>query len=599
MLSRLRPSTRRRFNLNDEDRQTFLVNLGFVAVIAALVVVLVGAIAWTYYVDNLRPVAVVAGTEIQPGLVADRQELVRLRIDREQRRLRQAVVDGELSETAAAQRVQELQSQLDELEASAEESVIDLIYQERLAAERGISVTPADVDARLAEELAGVERRRVQMIIVEPDAADPDAPTYGEREEARLRAEEALRELEAGRSFAEVAQEYSTDQGIAPGGELGLISSANPIDATFRDELFELEQGGTTAVIRGLDGAYRIGRVTEILAGGQEQGFQDDILEQMSMERYRQFLAWEVTSDRLREEVANELLGGTTEQLRLSHIRIDTVADAEDEEDTGEVHYSEILVAPNDDPDGAPDLAEDDPAWDAARQEAEAIATELEAIADIGQRLDRFKALAREKSDSAISAEDGGDAGFATRDLLPEEVATALFDDDPETDALIGPVRDENGYYVLWFHERRDPASKRLADLKAALQQPDPSWVELVAEYSDDDQSRGEDGDIGWWTRTMLDQVDADLADKLYVLDQGAISPPIELGNATHVFMVEQKTQRDFDADQVWFLRNDAFEMWYSDKKDQAEEDGVIVRVGEEEDPGTDDFGDEDFVEEP
>jgi parvulin-like peptidyl-prolyl isomerase len=595
MLSRLRPSTRRRFSLADEDRRTFLVNLAFAGVIVGLVVLLVGVAAWTYYVQNLRPVASVAGVEIPPGMVTDRFELAELRITREEARLRQAVTDNEIDPTTAQQRSQQLQAELDELQASAEESLIDLLFQEHLARDRGITVTPADIDARLAEELAGVERRRVQMIIVEPDAADPDAPTYGEREAARLRAEEALRELNSGASFAEVAREYSTDQVTAPDGELGVISSSNPLDDTFRGDLFDLEQGETTDVIRGADGAYRIGRVTEIMPGGEERRFLDDVLERMSMERYRQFLAWEISADRLRDNLAEELLGGAVEQLRLSHIRIDTTAEASDEEDEGEVHYSEILVAPNDEPDDAPELPEDDPAWAAAEQEAQEIFDELNAIIDIGQRQERFRALAREKSDSLITGEDGGDAGFVGRDLLPEEVGNALFDEELEADQLLGPVRDENGFYVLWFHERREPAAKRLADLKAALEQPDPDWSELVAEYSDDDQSRDEDGDIGWWTRAMLDQVDADLADKLFVLSGGDISPAIELGNSTHVFLIAEDTQRELDADQRWFLRNDAFEMWYGDRKEEAEDSGVIRRADEEDEPGVDDFSDEEL----
>ena len=95
----------------------------------------------------------------------------------------------------------------------------------------------------------------------------------------------------------------------------------------------------------------------------------------------------------------------------------------------------------------------------------------------------------------------------------------------------------------------------------------------------------------------MLDQVDADLADAVFPLAAGAISEPVELGNSTHVFLVAQKATREFDADQVWFLRNDAFELWYSDHKDAAEESGLIVRVGEEDDPGLD-FPDDPALEE-
>jgi parvulin-like peptidyl-prolyl isomerase len=588
MSFRLRPTTRRRFSVPDEDRRTFLVNAAFVAIIAALVVLLIGALGWTYYENNLRPIASVGGVEIRPDMVTDRQELAELRIDRQKRRIRQAVVDGEIDQNTAALRDQQLDAELDELQAAAPENLIDLIFQERLANERGITVTDADVDARLVEELAGVERRAVQMIVIKPDAKNADAPTYREREAARQKAEQALAALQGGATFAEVVDQFDTDQTDAPGGELGVISSANPLDDTFRERLFELEQNELTDVVRGADGAYRIGRVTEIRPAAEERGYLNDVLEVVSRERLRQFLRWELIAERLRESVADEILGASTEQLRLSHIRIDTSEEEGDTGDEGEVHYSEILVAPGDDPETAPDLAEDDPAWDAARQEAEQIHQELQGIVDPVQRLERFRALAREKSDSAISAEDGGDAGFVGRDLLPEALAAKLFDEEHQPDTLIAPVRAENGYYVMWFHERRESAAQRLEDLKAALAEPNPDWPALVAEYSDDDQSNEEEGDIGWWTRAMLDQVDAELADKLYALPVDGISEAIELGNATHVFRVEEKTQREFDADQIFFLRTDAFELWYGDKKEQAEADGLIVRADEEDDPGTD-----------
>jgi parvulin-like peptidyl-prolyl isomerase len=591
MTSRLRPATRqrRRLSLGDEDRRTFLVNAGFAAVIGGLVVLLIGAFAWTYYEQNLRPVARVGNVELRPDMVLDRLELLRLRIDREQRRLRQAVVDGEIDTAIAAQRTQALQAELDELEAQSEEGLIDLIFQAQLAAERDITISEADIDARLAEESAGVERRHVHVIAVEPETTDDElGPTYSERNAARERAAAALAELAAGRPFAEVAAEYSTDPSAANGGDLGLISRSNSLDETLLEEAFKLAEGGTTDVVRGQDATYRIAHVSQVQLAAQEQGFLNDVLDQVSRERYRQFLGWEVAADRLRESVIAELLGGAVEQLHLAHIRIDTADETGDEPNEGEVYYSEILFAPNDRPEDAPDLPADDPAWAAAEADAEAFHEELMAIVDPLQRLERFRAIAREVSDSSITAADGGDAGFVTRGLLPEEVAVALFDTEHQPDTLLEPVRSESAWYLLWFHERRKSPTERLADLQAALAQPDADFAALVTEYSDDEQSRDDGGDIGWWTRAMLDQVDAELADKLYALAAPAVSEPVELGNATHVFKILEKTQRDHDADQVWFLRSDAFESWYSDRKDEAEANDVIVRADEVDDPGID-----------
>jgi hypothetical protein len=50
-------------------------------------------------------------------------------------------------------------------------------------------------------------------------------------------------------------------------------------DLEFQKELFELPLNGTTAIVRDSDGAYRIGRVTEIVPAGEQAGPRSALLE--------------------------------------------------------------------------------------------------------------------------------------------------------------------------------------------------------------------------------------------------------------------------------------------------------------------------------
>jgi parvulin-like peptidyl-prolyl isomerase len=592
MTSRLRSITRPRRSsyTHSEDRQQFLVTAMFVGIIALVVLILVAAVGLWYYNENLRPVARVGAVELRPDVARARAVLLQERLVREEGRVREAQMRGEIDAATMRQRIQQIDNEVSQLGTVAVEGLIDLVYQSQLAEERGINVTAADVDARMAEEMATVERRRVLAIFVEPEAADEtEGPNIAERRAARERAEEALAAVEAGRPWADVAAEYSTDPSSESGGEYGIISAAAAVDPAWAEALFDAPEGGTTPVIAGSDGAYRIGRVTEILPRQEDPIFRTKLFERISEDQYRQFLGYEVAADELRDEIVMEATAGTIEQVRVAHIFIEgTQATGDEEADEGEIHYSEILYAPGDDVVEAPDLPADDPLWAAAQEEADETYAELSAITDPDELAERFAEIARAESDSPLSAEDGGDAGFNTRGLLPENVGNALYDEEHEEGALIGPVRDDAGYYILLFHERRAPAAQRLQEVQDALAQPDADFAALAEEYSDSEEA-GEGGELGWFSREMLNP---EIVDQLFGLEAGGVSEPIELGNGHHFFKALEKREREIDADQMTVIRSGAFERWYTPLKEQAEDEGVIVRTEGAEDqdfePGLD-----------
>ncbi len=123
------------------------------------------------------------------------------------------------------------------------------------------------------------------------------------------------------------------------------------------------------------------------------------------------------------------------------------------------IHAAHILYAPADDPDGAYDLDPDDPTWESARLEAQAAVDDLRAIADPDERIAAF-VLRAEGSDDTVTAQEGGDLDWFTRDIMVQEFGDPLFDAvDPQPGDIVGPVRTEFGWHVILFHEEREESS--------------------------------------------------------------------------------------------------------------------------------------------
>ena len=132
------------------------------------------------------------------------------------------------------------------------EQLIDGRIMEQLAPQQGVTVTDADVDARLAEEATTPELRHAWMIAVEPTTpegeTEPDGPAIAE---AKAAAAQALADLKAGKSFEEVAKGVSTDASKEQGGDLGFIDDNAALDAPFVEALFAAAEDTPTGGGRG------------------------------------------------------------------------------------------------------------------------------------------------------------------------------------------------------------------------------------------------------------------------------------------------------------------------------------------------------------
>lgn len=132
------------------------------------------------------------------------------------------------------------------------------------------------------------------------------------------------------------------------------------------------------------------------------------------------------------------------------------VVDLGQPEEGPRIHAAHILYSPGDDPSFAYDLEDDESAWEAPRLEAQAAADDLRAIADPDARIAAF-ALRAAESDDPLTAHEGGDLGWFSRDTMVPEFADPVFDAvDPQRGDIIGPARSAFGWHVILFYEAED-----------------------------------------------------------------------------------------------------------------------------------------------
>ena len=562
-----------------EDRQQAVVTTLFIGAIVLVVLALIGAVGLAWYNDNLRPLARVGSVEIGPQLMRDRIAFETWRNERDQGRVTLAQINGEIDAATASARIGALNDQLNQLGTTGLDNLIDIIFQSQLAPGEGITVTPEEVDARLNQEVAGVEKRHMWEIVVKPVIADAtEGATQTEQHDALVKAEQALAAVNSGADWATVAHQYSNGDSEPAGGDLGLATANRVSDLEFQKELFELPLNGTTGIARGPDDAYRIGRVTEIVPAGEQVGLRDQLFSRLSEASVRALLTYEVGAGELHDKITNDALAETPEQARIAVIYIDGEVSDDPIALQGETDYSEIVFAPGDDFETAADLPADDPAWTQALADAQAAYDQLKAITDAEERKTSFAELAQQLSDSD-TGQDGGSVGFVTRDLPPTAVGDALFTGTYTDGDLVGtgPVRGDEAYYVLMFHEHRASVKDRIQAVRDALAAPGADFNAIAGELSEGPEKK-DNGEIGWLTK---DQLTEEIGETVFNLAVGQVSDVVPLGIGQYFIKVEEKAVRPLDPDQIPNIRATAFDAWYADKKEAAEDDGTITRSDE------------------
>jgi len=565
---------RRRASGSSEERFQFWVTLGFIALIVIVVVFLVADVGIAYYNDHFKPIATVGGTAITRDQWANEIKLETFRINHQESQVYAAIAANQISADAGKSTITALENSKSTISTDAAKHLVDAVYTSQLASGENVSASDADIQAAMQQDASTPERRHVQAIFVAPEGAATGTSTPDQNQKAFQDATAAEAALAAGTPFDQVAKQYSTDASKDKGGDYGFITATNTTDPAWVSALFKLPVNGTTPLLKGSDGTYRIGRVSEITPGTVDAAYQSDVVGTVGDAYYREDMTRQALADKLKAKVIADATSGDVDQARLAEIVVNAPSGAS-ATDQGQIHASHILYSPGGDPAAVASLAPDDPGWAAAKQKAQATVDQLKAITDVTQREQKFAELAKTDSNDTASGVNGGDLGFFGQGQMVTEFDSALFDNpNLKPGDIVGPIQTQFGYHVILFQERVPAAADRLKAVTDALAKPGADFAAIAKENSDGDQASA-GGELGWRTK---DQLDASAATAIFGLQPGQTTTPIQLSDGYHIYKVEEKAKRPLDPQQVSLVSASAYDTWYNQKLSTATSNGDITK---------------------
>ncbi len=568
MTFRAKPVVKRnhRPSWETEGRRNLYLNLGFGAIVLLAILILLAAAGASYYGDHFAAAATVNGQGISKDDLRDRVAVDGFRFDRQESLVRDQVNMGRLTQAQAEAQLQTIAGARQQMPQSSLDRLIDATLQAQLAAEESVAVTEAQVDERMVAEATTPEQRHIWAIAVQPEiSSGATGPTDAQSSAAEAKAGQALAELKAGKKWEDVAKAVSTDSSSAQGGDLGWTIKEGPYEQAFLDALFAAAVDTPTDVIKGADGIYRIGRVSEIAAASTDPDYEQQISDAgVSPAAYRKAVRADLVRTALSDKITTAATETATVQRRVSEIFLQGTPGATP---VDEVKSSHILFSPNDDPSNASSVSADDPAWTKAEDEANA------AYAELQKDPSTFAETARAQSDDTGSGADGGALPWFKEADVDPAYGSAIFAPGLTPGEILKPVKSSFGWSVVRFDERRPDAGLRMLELHDQAATSGADFAALARANSDSADAAG-GGSLGWVAR---DQLAKDLEDAIFATPVGSVSEITSTQAGYYIFKVEEEQTRKPDGDQLTTLRQSAFSNWYAAKKAAATIEGGTV----------------------
>ena len=574
MTLRARPVARRRGRAgwDSGDRRNNLINLGFFLAIGFSVLILVGYAAWSWYDDHFGSAAVVNGQVITKDDLRARLKIESFRLDYVESRIQTLMASRRISREDGAQQISFLNQRREQLANLSLERLVDVALMTKLGTDNGIQVSEAELDEQLIEEATVSEQRHTWMIEIQPQE-NPDTGEVGDTEKrtALVRAQQALGRLARGESWEDVARTASDSAVAAQAGDLGWLAKDSGYDEAFMDAVFAATINEPTGVVEGKDGAFRIGRYTELDPEFIDPEFQPAIAEAgILLADYRVAVRGDVLRTKLSEKVVADLSKPGPQrhvlQIRLPEPNTSTI---EIEQGT-KVRW--IAFAPKDDMAGAADLPDDDPAWAAAKADADAV------HAIVTGTPSRFDELARSRSDEASGKNNGGKQPWIyPSSTIDAALRNVIVPSTEAAGAILAPVKGEDAWFVIQIMRRTaDGEDTWLEDLKAKA--TDDATFRQLARDNSEGEGVEDGGDIGWITRGEL----ADPLDKaIFDTPIGSTSEVVEVsGDGLYLFRILAEETRELTEEQVETIESSGFSYWYTREKEKAAIDYTLGTSG-------------------
>lgn len=543
--------------------KSVLTNVAFLVAISLSAVLLVSVTAFSWWSDNLAPSVTVGSRSITVSEMMQRGNLSAFRLSVEERRIRARVAAGTLSSATADAQIQSLKDQVDNINNAITSDAIDALLVAQLADERGVSASDDAINAAwLAESTLPELRllRRISIDFVPADDGVADAL-------AKEKADAILQELQGGTSFSELAKRESKDSFAAEGGRIGWSSqSEDPQGDTGYAAAWALTSVGVTEPILHSTGQYVIFYVEQIRPGGEDKDLLVNASEaNISIDFYKHVVAESVLREELGRVISTELVAGPVEQRDVSYVSVPVTASGGDAD---EVQVRHVLYSPNDDPDAARTLDPADPAWAAAKAEAEAALQQLR-----GGNV-KFETLAK-TSDDASSQAAGGLLDWAVKGTYATTFDDAIWQPDLETGEILDVVQTDYGFHVIQFAGRRTGIRLQLKSVAESLKTA--ADFEATAKEATSGYERVEIANIGFISRYTINP---DLSEAVWALGVGEVSSVQTLNDTLVIVKVNAIESKPLTAEQTTALEGNGFDIWLAIQQRHVEIaiDGQIVQ---------------------
>jgi len=286
-----------------------------------------------------------------------------------------------------------------------------------------------------------------------------------------------------------------------------------------------------------------------VAAIAQQNGLTLDGLRQrlaadgLSFEEFRRSLAEEITIQRLRQNFIS--------RINVSEAEVDAALERE-ASNSRQYRLAHILVAL---PDGAT---------------PEQIATgqrKIEGILNVINKGEMDFAAAAVRYSDSPNALEGGDLGWRSLDEIPTAFAQQIVNLQPGQ--ILGPIRGPSGFQLLRLSEVRDSseapaqavteyhvrhilvrvndrqdeatARAKIDTLRARIA-GGADFQEVAREASEDNNTRGQGGDLGWFP---ADAYGPEFGSQVTALEDGQVSQPFRTDAGWHI--IERLAQRETD----------------------------------------------------